>query len=114
MAILGLISVGVVHLPALTPNWILLLLVFTFFAWRSFGDALQVLFTTRPASKKQIESGIKAANELMAAYQAQPFMTSRSPLKLLNRGMMWSLVGSLVGSVVFTELFNFLASYLGR
>ncbi len=114
MAILGLISVGVVHLPALTPDWILLLLVFTFFAWRSFGDALQVLFTTRPATKKQLESGIKAANELMAAFQAQPFATSRSPLRLLNRGMMWSIAGSIVGSFVFTALFNALAIYLSR
>ncbi len=114
MAILGLISVGITHLPALSPDSILLLLAFTFFAWRSFGDALQVLFTTRPASKKQLESGIKAANELMRAYQAQPFAVSRSPLKLLNRGMMWSIAGSIVGMVVLQFLFDMAATYLSR
>ncbi len=112
MAIAGLIVVGVTHLPSLGPDWVLLLLLFTFLAWRSFGDALQVFFTTRPASNKQIESGIKAANELMRAYQAQPFAISRSPLKILNRGMMWAAVGSIVGQVAFLSLLNALANAL--
>ena len=110
MAIAGLVVVGVTHLPALSPDWVLGVLLFTFLAWRSFGDVLQVFFTTRPASDKQLESGIKAANELMRAYQAQPFAISRSPLKILNRGMMWAAVGSIVGQVAFLSLLNALAN----
>ncbi len=114
MAIAGLIYVGITHLSALTPDWILGLLIFTFFVWRSFGDVLQVLFTTRPASKKQLESGIRAAQQLMAHYQNTPFMTSRSPLRLLNAGMMWSFAGSLAGGAAFTALFQFAATVWGR
>jgi len=114
MAIAGIIAVGVTHLPALSPDWILGVLLFTFLAWRSFGDVLQIMFTTRPASDRQIQSGIKAANELMSAYQAQPFAVSRSPLKLLNRGMLLAGVGAIVGQVLFLSLFNALAFYLSR
>ncbi|BCM91077.1 hypothetical protein IAD21_02941 [Abditibacteriota bacterium] len=112
MAIAGLILVGVTHLPSLSPDNILIVLLVTFFAWRSFGDVLQVVFTTRPASKKQIESGIKAANELMAAYQAQPFALSRSPLKLLNRGMLWAGAGAILGQVVLLYGLDLLARLL--
>jgi hypothetical protein len=114
MAIAVIVTALATHLPALTPGTILFLLAVTFFAWRSFGDALQVLFTTRPASKKQLESGIKAANELMEAYQAQPFAVSRSPLRVLNRGMLWAVAGSTVSMVALSFLFDFVANYLSR
>ncbi len=112
MAIAGLILVGVTHLPSLSPEYILIVLLVTFLVWRSFGDVLQVMFTTRPASKKQIESGIKAANELMAAYQAQPFAVSRSPLKLLNKGMLWAGAGAILGQVVLLSGLDVLARLL--
>ncbi|RYX85227.1 DUF1385 domain-containing protein [bacterium] len=114
MAIAAIITAIATHLPSLSPGWILLLLGAVFFAWRSFGDAIQVMFTTRPASKKQLESGIKAANELMEAYQAQPFAVSRSPLKILNRGMMWALAGSLTGMLLFGGLLELAAYYLSQ
>lgn len=112
MAIAGLLIVGVTHLPSIGPEWVFPILVFTFFTWRSFGDALQVFFTTRPASDKQIESGIKAANELMRAYQAQPFAVSRSPLKLLNQGMVYAFGGMLVGLAAFQALATLAASLM--
>ena len=113
MAIAGIIVVGITHLPTLSADWILVLLLFTFLAWRSFGDVLQILFTTRPASDRQIQSGIKAANELMSAYQAQPFAVSRSSLRLLNRGMLLAGAGAIVGQVAFFALLDALASVVG-
>ncbi len=113
MAIAGLLIVGVTHLPSIGPEWVFPILVLTFFAWRSFGDALQVFFTTRPASDKQIESGIKAANELMRAYQEQPFAVSRSPLKLLNKGMLYAAGGMIAGLAVFEALANLAATFVG-
>lgn len=112
MAIAGLILVGVTHLPSFDPDWILGVLLATFLLWRSFGDALQVFFTTRPASDKQIQSGIKAANELMRVYQAQPFLVSRSPLRLLNRGMLLAGVGAIAGQAGLLTLLNVLANLL--
>ena len=113
MAIAALLIVGVTHLPSIGPEWVFPILVLTFFAWRSFGDALQVFFTTRPASDKQIESGIKAANELMRAYQAQPFAVSRSPLKLLNKGMLYAAGGMIAGLAIFEALANVAATLVG-
>lgn len=97
VALGGLLSIGIQHLPEITPNWILLVFVVAFFAWRSLGTALQNLFMTRPATDAQIESGIRAANEVMAKYQAQPFATAPLPLRLLNNGMIWSAAGMIVG-----------------
>ncbi len=97
VALAGLLSIGIQHLPELTPNWIFLIFIIAFFAWRSLGTALQNLFMTRPATDAQIESGIRAANEVMAKYQAQPFATAPLPLRLLNNGMIWSAAGMIVG-----------------
>ncbi len=97
VALGGLLSIGIQHLPEITPNWILLVFVVAFFAWRSLGTALQNLFMTRPATDAQIESGIRAANEVMAKYQAQPFATAPLPLRLLNNGMIWSAAGMITG-----------------
>ena len=113
MAIASLILVGVVHSPDLSPDWILGLMLITFLVWRSFGDALQTIFTTRPATKKQLESGIKAANDLMRAYQAQPFLVSRSPLRVLNKGMLWAGLGAIIGQTVLFYALDALAGILG-
>ncbi len=97
MALVGLVTIGLMHLPSISPDWILLALIVTFFAWRTFGTMLQEVFTTRPASKKQLQSGIKAAKELMEKYQAQPFAQPASPFRLLNGGMIYSMFGMMLG-----------------
>jgi CBS domain-containing protein len=112
MALAGLITIGIVHLPDVSPNWVLFLLVFTFFAWRSFGTLLQEWFTTRPASKKQLQSGIKAARELIEKYQAQPFAMASTPLRLLNNGLLFSALGMMTGTSLFLWLLDFVASRL--
>ena len=109
MAVMGLILIGTAHLPSFEPNLILLILLVSFFAWRFFGEVLQVVFTTRTPSKKQIESGIKAANELMAKYQAQPFADAPSPLRILNQGILFSAAGMFVGLSAFIWVLNLLA-----
>ncbi len=104
VALGGLLTIGIQHLPEITPNWILVVFVAAFFGWRSLGTALQTFFMTRPATDKQIEGGIRAAQEVMEQYQAQPFATAPLPLRLLNNGMIWSAAGMVLGLFVLDAL----------
>lgn len=106
VALGGLLTIGIQHLPEITPNWILLVFVAAFFGWRSLGTSLQNLFMTRPATDKQIEGGIRAANEVMAKYQAQPTAAPPLPLRLLNNGMIWSAAGMILGLFVLDSLLS--------
>ena len=106
VALGGLLTIGIQHLPEITPNWILLVFIVAFFGWRNLGTALQNGFMTRPATDAQIEGGIRAANEVMAKYQAQPMATAPLPLRLLNNGMIWSAAGMMLGLFVLDSLMS--------
>jgi hypothetical protein len=68
-------------------------LLVIYFGWRSFGTLLQEWFTTRPASPKQLESGIRAGVELMEKYQAQPHVMGSFGQRLFNSGILLSGLG---------------------
>ncbi len=110
LAIAGIMTIGFIHLPDVGPEWVLLVLAATFFGWRAFGTLIQEWFTTRPASKKQLMGGIKAARQLMDKYQAQPFAQPASPFKLLNNGMVLSMLGMFAGLTLFVTLLEFIAA----
>ena len=112
MVMIGLFLIVVTHLPSLQPEWIAVGWAVVFFTWRSVGDVIQTVFTTRPATDKQIQSGINAANEVMRAYQAQPFLVSRSPLRVLNRGMVFALAGGFVTANIVQMLLTYMATHL--
>jgi CBS domain-containing protein len=71
--------------------------IVTALCWRPVGSFLQYYFTTRPASDKQISSGIKAGEEVMARAYAQ---LERPPLKLVNRIMKMGIVPIFAGSFI--------------
>ena len=106
VALGGLLTIGIQHLPEITPNWILVVFIAAFFGWRNLGTALQTHFMTRPATDAQIEGGIRAANEVMAKYQAQPTAAAPLPLRLLNNGMIWSAAGMVLGLFVLDSLLS--------
>ena len=110
VALGGLLSIGIQHLPEISPNWILVVFIGAFFCWRSLGTALQTHFMTRPATDQQIEGGIRAANEVMEKYQAQPFAAPPLPLRLLNNGMIWSAAGMVLGLFILDGLMAWLMS----
>lgn len=68
----------------------------TFFAWRGFGNFLQAVFTTRPASDNQLASGIAAGNALIGTfYSAKPVRSS--PIRRLwCMGILQNLTGLLL------------------
>ncbi len=100
MALSGLIMIAITHLPDFSPPFVLMVLIFAFFFWRSFGTALQQNFTTRPASKKQIAGGIRAAQELIAKYQEEPFVQAPATFRLLNSGIFWAALGIMSASAL--------------
>lgn len=80
--------------------------VTAFALWRRFGAFLQTHFTTRPATGEQIESGIRAAQELFAARDSSVSVSTprrvTSPVRT-RFGRVWSagfvqiFLGSAVG-----------------
>jgi CBS domain-containing protein len=114
MALVGLVTIWLQHLPSFDNTNILFSLIFTFFFWRQFGTALQEYFTTRPATRKQIESGIKAGREIMEKYQSQPHMPTPFIFRLLNSGMIYAFGGMMLGMYVFFFLESLAARWILR
>ncbi len=106
MALASLILIVFGHLPTFEPTAVMFSLIFIFFAWRSLGTALQNYLTTKPATPRQIEGGIKAGVQLLEKYQAQPHIPQNFGLRLLNSGMLLSGGGFMLVSF----LYNFLSS----
>ena len=109
MALVGLVTILLQHLPSFDGTWILFSLIFTFFFWRQFGTALQEHLTTRPATRQQLESGIKAGRELMEKYQSQRYAPKPLVFRLLNSGMLLAFAGMMLGTFLFLTLEQFVA-----
>ncbi|MGV3615653.1 MAG: DUF1385 domain-containing protein [Fimbriimonas sp.] len=74
-------------------------LMVAFFAtmlfWRRLGAFLQEFVTTRPATDKQLQSGIKAAQQLLDHYAKSRVSTPSIPQRLWNSGVLHVMAGSL-------------------
>jgi CBS domain-containing protein len=74
--------------PAIAMRWL----------WRRVGMVLQTFLTTRPATPRQIEAGIRAATEIVSRYQAHPDYRARLWKRFWNRGLLQTLAGLGSGS----------------
>jgi CBS domain-containing protein len=88
VALSGLIQIVLGHLPDNSPSTMLFALIFIYFFWRRFGEAIQLYGTTRPASRKQLESGIRAGKEIIEKYQNQPHLQINFGARLWNSGLL--------------------------
>lgn len=100
-----------IHIPWLfgPMTWVdalnpLLAMLLTFFFWRRIGGWIQRNITTRPASPKQIESGIRAGRQLMERYQIRHLVRRRRFERVWNMGLLqvmagWFLVVGLVALI---------------
>lgn len=68
--------------------------------WRPLGSFLQQNFTTRPASDKQIRSGIKAAEDLLAKYRQDVTTAPTIRSRILGSGLLQIFAGVLAVSAV--------------
>ncbi len=84
------ISLG--HLPRLFAVVGVLL---TILNWRTIGGWIQQHFTTKPASDKQLRSGIRAGEELLRKYREHPQWRSSFTQRVMNMGLPQVLAGAL-------------------
>jgi hypothetical protein len=73
------------------------LLIFVFvliLAWRSVGGYFQQYVTTRPPSRKQLESGIRAGESLIRRYRESPGYRVTGLRKVWNTGMPQVMLGA--------------------
>lgn len=80
---------------------ILLAALATLLVWRPLGSMVQFWVTTRPPSRRQIESGIRAGNELLERFQGARYSAPSVFQRIWFSGMPQLVAGSaLVGGVV--------------
>lgn len=68
----------------------------TLFLWRRVGGWIQQNVTTRPASPRQIQSGITAARELMDRYQKRPGVQMTLLRRIWNMGLLQVMSGTML------------------
>jgi hypothetical protein len=64
--------------------------------WRRLGALTQSLFTTRPASVKQLRSGIKAAEDLKLLYRSCISVKATPLTRIRSSGLLHLLFGSML------------------
>jgi hypothetical protein len=65
--------------------------------WRSVGSWLQQHLTTCPATDRQIESGIRAARDLLERFGEAPHRSVPPHIRLWRMGLLQILVGFAAG-----------------
>jgi CBS domain-containing protein len=74
----------------------------TLITWRQVGTFLQQYFTTKPASDKQIASGIKAGEDLLSKYRQDVNRRAKWPLRVWRMGFIQMIAGTMAPtSIVF-------------
>ena len=73
----------------------LLSAIITLIFWRRLGTFIQQYFTTRPANKTQIASGIKAGEELMDRFAKHVDRDVRLPMRLWRMGLAQVFMGAM-------------------
>lgn len=104
LLVFGSVSQG---LPALQiglhgPDSALIGAVAALFSWRSVGAFLQLYFTTRPASDKQIASGIAAATDLQRKFLAAEPRRPTFWKRLWCMGLLQMMIGFSIGAFVLS------------
>jgi hypothetical protein len=68
----------------------------TFLFWRRLGSLVQQFVTTKPASPRQIQSGIRAGQELLDQFARSKVSVPSIPLRLWRSGMLHVMAGSFL------------------
>jgi hypothetical protein len=75
---------------------LLIALIATMLFWRPFGSFLQYWFTTKRPSDRQLESGIRAGNELLSRYETASRLMASPWQRLWNSGMLQVIFGATI------------------
>ncbi len=102
MLFIGLSQIGATH--SIGEIGLLLALMLTIFLWRPVGNLVQLIFTTKEPTDKQLEGAIEAGKELLTNYQrtgmryttlVQRLISSGLPQVLIGWGACWAIVFSI-------------------
>lgn len=88
---------------------LLIALVITVTLWRRIGGWVQYFATTRRPNRKQIDSGIRAGEEVLKRYRLAPVAVISPWTRLVNSGIFHIMAGSILMSLIVegvTRLFN--------
>lgn len=91
-----------------SPLVVLGAIIFVLMGWRSIGGWLQHHVTTRTPNRKQILSGIKAGEELLANYRDEVLGNRPAGTRLWNLGFAQIFIGLLPTMVLGGLLFQLL------
>lgn len=97
VAAAALLGAGSLLAPLLGSWGYLLSGIAALLYWRDAGTWLQQHLTTRPATDAQIASGIRAARDLLARYEAAPHRTPALPQRLWRTGLLQIAGGFALG-----------------
>ena len=105
-----LMTIGMA-IPGLGDEAYLPAALITLFTWRRVGTFLQAYFTTRPASLKQLQSGIAAGEELLTRYYQSPPSRVRMAQRVWSMGIVQVFIGM---SAVSLPLYWLLDKFLPK
>lgn len=95
------------------PLWLLPSIALLFLTWRKVGGFLQRLFTTKPARRYQLLSGIRAGEELLRAYADRPSYRASRLKRFWHMGLVQILSGALVALGVLELAYYLLPTLRG-
>lgn len=76
-----------------TDIGIMVALVVVVIGWRTIGFYLQQFVTTKPANRKQLQSGIKAGEEILEKYRREPNKSAEGFARIWNMGIIQVFLG---------------------
>lgn len=76
------------------------------FAWRNIGSYMQNFLTTKPATRKQLDSGIRAGEELLEKYRTNPAYQVTGWRRIWNTGLPQVMVGVAVTTAAAGQLLH--------
>lgn len=88
---------------------ILLAMVVLIVGWRSVGNWIQALFTTKPPSERQIKSGVAAGQEVIRRFHERPNYQAYGFERIWNMGFLQAAAGmatTLTFVYMLEKLFN--------
>jgi CBS domain-containing protein len=100
-------------LLAAEPLWLLPAIAALWLGWRKVGGWIQQVFTTKPPRRYQLQSGLRAGEELMRAFQQQPAYRASRVRRFWNMGMVQILAGGLSAFAAIELASHFIPSLRG-
>jgi uncharacterized protein YqhQ len=76
----------------------------TLYSWKKLGAFLQFYITTRRPNERQLQSGLKAGNELLDGYARSRTVIPSIPRRIWMSGLVQVMLGSFAGTAVIAGI----------